>query len=256
MSSTLPLDHASAENTPRRKDNTLPPPNAASLSHDMKTPLGAIELYNDLLRNMEANHPERTAFHELIADQVHHLADLADCVGALPEKGARSTKLRLEKTYLQRLLADTAALYRTMHGNNGYEFLLDAPDTLAPHSCRPERALPCAQQYSGQRRQVQQASYHQYSRIRGAPGRLSSSPSWKSRTGAAASHGSTAGACLSHTTAWTKATRTAVSGLGLAIAREIIEAHGGHIEIESTPGTGSTFRVLLPITSPDQNESA
>jgi signal transduction histidine kinase len=36
-------------------------------------------------------------------------------------------------------------------------------------------------------------------------------------------------------------------GLGLAIARRLIEAHGGKIWVESEAGHGSTFCLLLPM---------
>ena len=42
------------------------------------------------------------------------------------------------------------------------------------------------------------------------------------------------------------------SGLGLAIVRKIVDAHDGHIDLETGPGQGTRFRVTLPVNSGEE----
>jgi signal transduction histidine kinase len=53
---------------------------------------------------------------------------------------------------------------------------------------------------------------------------------------------------------YTANTKTGL-GLGLPICERIIKNHGGRIEVQSEPGKGTTFKVILPLTASGESPS-
>jgi signal transduction histidine kinase len=49
---------------------------------------------------------------------------------------------------------------------------------------------------------------------------------------------------------------TGAAGLGLAVCRQIVAAHGGQIEVEDPPGGGTLFRVRLPLRGAEPGAGA
>lgn len=54
----------------------------------------------------------------------------------------------------------------------------------------------------------------------------------------------------------TKVRHTAGSGLGLALVKKVVEAHGGRIWIESEKGKGATVRFILRLTKPEKDRQS
>jgi signal transduction histidine kinase len=53
-----------------------------------------------------------------------------------------------------------------------------------------------------------------------------------------------------------RARETGGSGLGLAIVEQLAHAQSGSVDVRSTPGQGTTFRIVLPVAAPKQEPAA
>lgn len=51
-------------------------------------------------------------------------------------------------------------------------------------------------------------------------------------------------------------TKFSGTGLGLSVVRSLVQQHGGRVELESTPGEGTTFYILLPAADDDDSANA
>ncbi len=213
----------------------------ASLSHDMKSPLCAIELYNDLLQDMEPNSKERQAFHDGISAQVKRLTDLANALAG--KSLGPDTLLRKDGVNLQDLLEQTMHLHASLHSRQGFTFALDIPKAL-PYIFGDRVALGRildnllnnAVKYSEPHQIILRAFPH-----RRQGGTYVILEVQDQGPGIAPQH-------WHHLfdPYYRADQQGSGTGLGLFITRRLVAAHQGHIEVDSVPAGGTTFRVLLP----------
>jgi two-component system sensor histidine kinase BaeS len=53
-----------------------------------------------------------------------------------------------------------------------------------------------------------------------------------------------------------RARRSGGTGLGLPIAKALVEAHGGQVTVRSEPGAGAVFRIRIPGFVPRREDTA
>ncbi len=232
------------------KANRLRSESLSILAHDMRTPLTSIKGYATtlLMEEVQFSPDKQREFLQLIDEECDTLVSLIHDLLESSVLDAGAMKLELQPVLLPRLATKVVA--EMQHPRRQHRFLVDFPDRLPLVEADPDRILQVfrnlldnAVKYSPHGGLVvvrAQAGEHEITISVADPG-IGIAPEHlnqlfdkffrvRSRTGL----------------------RTVGSGLGLPIARAIVEAHGGKIWAESQVGQGSIFYFTLPLSTTDR----
>jgi len=222
----------------------------ADVSHELRTPLAVVK--GNLEAIIDGVYPADEAHLGPILEETRVIERLIGDLRTLSLAEAGTLALHPESTDVGVLIADVIDGFRRRAEEQNVELRLDAADDLPLVELDPIRI-----------REVVSNLVDNALRYAGAGGSISvaarevpAAP----RAGMDASPQPTLEILVSDNgpgmspellaTVFDRFAKTAESrgsGLGLAIARAIVEAHGGTIVAESTPGSGTTMRISLPL---------
>jgi signal transduction histidine kinase len=210
----------------------------ADIAHELRTPLAIMQgKLEGLLDGVYS--PDEQHLQELL-DEAHVLSRLVEDLRTLALSESGSLKLQREPTDLAVLAREMKRAFEAGASARGVTVLVDAPDHLEQIDVDPVR-------------------------IREVIGNLLSNAVSHTPTGGSVTlriaNRDTAGALIEvHDTGvgmtgeqlahafdrFSKGTGSRGSGLGLTIAKGLIEAHGGQIHASSEPGRGTTMTITIP----------
>jgi signal transduction histidine kinase len=221
----------------------------SNVSHELRTPLASIRVFGELLRLGKAETPEKVKMYgEYIETESRRLTQLINNILDLARIESGRKSYELAPADLEAVVRETLRTFRPSFEQAGFRLGWQPPAAPLPPIALDAGAigqslanlLDNAQKYSGDARDIDVALAREgdCAVVTVADHGLGIPRDEQAKIFDRFHRVSTG---LVHDVKG--------SGLGLAIVRHIVEAHGGRIEVESRPGEGSRFRVVLPFAS-------
>ncbi len=227
----------------------------SAVSHEFRTPLTSLAEFTEMLTEQEdAPVEKRRIFHEAQARATRRLTRLVESLLDFGRMEAGARPYRFEPLDAAELAEDVVCDFQQEVAGVGFAIEYSRPAGGAIVNADREalaqalwNLLDNAVKYSGESRDVHvevERNGHVVIRVRDSGYGIAPSERKQifrkfARGAAAREHG-------------IKGT-----GIGLAMVKHIVAAHGGTIRVDSEPGRGSTFAIGLPLTRrPDQNPEA
>jgi len=218
----------------------------SGVSHELKTPLTLIRLYGETLLYADGFSDEgRRGFYHIITRESERLTHLVDNVLDFSriDRGVKHYSFR--DGDMAALVAETVEVYTGHLRRSGFTVVVDLADDLPP--VRFDAAalaevvlnlLDNAAKYSDGNKNIsvtlKSGADKVLLEIRDQGTGISNSEREK---------------IFEQFYRGTNAAEKGGYGLGLFLVKEIMNAHGGAIEVESEPGQGSTFRMIFPCSN-------
>jgi signal transduction histidine kinase len=218
----------------------------ANVSHELRTPLSMIRLAAETLkRGKDRLTPEqREDLEESILRESLHLSHLVENVldVARLQKGAK--RMVLAPVDPEELVREVIQSYRAWIASKGFEVVLEMNDPVGEQYWDRESVsraivnlIDNAIKYSGERKRLRVA-------LRSLPSGIGIEVSDE---GIGIPQDDVQKIFDPYYRAQFTDTETRRgAGLGLTLVQQIVQAHGGRVEVESRPGEGSTFRLIFP----------
>ena len=213
------------------------------VAHELRTPLTNLRGYLEAARDDLV--PADTALVDNLYEETMLLSRLVADLQELAQAEAGQLTLLRQPAHLAGIVEQAVTILRPQANAKGLTLTVDLPDTLPPVDVDPERV--------GQvlRNLLNNAVAH-------TPegGEITVTAQAVGAEVAVAVHDTGAGIAPEHLpyvfdrfyrADKSRARQTGGAGLGLAIAKQLVVAHGGSISVESAPGQGTTFTFTLPI---------
>jgi len=222
----------------------------ASVSHELKTPLTAIRMFAETLA-MGRSRDEHTKseYLETIVNESERLARLVDNVLDFSKIEQGKKIYRLRPTRLEEVAGSAARALQFPLAQQGFQLHLSVQEEMPELEADPDaiqqailNLLTNAMKYSGDAREIdlRVAARNGDAVIEVVDHGLGMEPDERKhifeKFYRAPSH---------------ERRLIAGTGLGLTLVAHIAQAHGGRVEVESAPGSGSTFSILIPIPNED-----
>ncbi|HEX8896484.1 MAG TPA: HAMP domain-containing sensor histidine kinase [Terriglobales bacterium] len=221
----------------------------SNVSHELRTPLALIRLYSETLElGRLSNSSKQHEYHEIIRKESERLTALINNILDFSRIEAGKKEYTFRETDVADLVRSTLESYRFEIEQNGFRLEEKIEDNLPPLQVDREaiarsllNLVNNAVKYSVSDKYLGVSLYRRNGGVNlevvdhgiGIPPNEQSKIFEKFYR-----------ACdpLVH--------NTKGSGLGLSLVRHIVEAHGGEVGVESSPGKGSKFTITLPVQNP------